>query len=110
MVCRLMELKPDIEVLFEFNGERKSPTYSGFRCPHILREDAWATGQHEYFDIEELPAGGTAKGTIAFINPEYYPKTIWIGKIIPFWDGRIIGHATVKKIFNPDLEAINPSN
>jgi hypothetical protein len=100
-----MKMKPDVEVLFEFTGERKHSTRSGFRCPHSMTDTLQATGCHTYYDTDEVPAGGSALGTIAFLMPECYLQSMWVGKKIAFRDGRIIGYATVRRVLNPILEA-----
>jgi hypothetical protein len=62
-----------------------------------------ATGCHTYCDTDEVPAGGSALGTIAFLMPECYPQSMWVGKKIAFRDGRIVGYATVRRVLNPIL-------
>ena len=50
--------------------------------------------------------GETVLGTITFITPEVYPKTLWIGKEIGIYEGgRMVGTALITKIFNPVLKA-----
>ena len=45
-----------------------------------------------------------AKGTITFLSPEAYPHCLWIGKKINIQEGaRVVGYATITKIFNPLL-------
>ena len=54
--------------------------------------------------MKVVPPNGTAKGTITFLSPEAYPHSLWIGKIINIQEGdRIVGYATIVKIFNPLL-------
>ena len=48
-----------------------------------------------------MPRDGTAKGTITFVSPEAYPHCLWEGKKIPIQEGeRVVGYATVLKVFN----------
>jgi len=96
--------KPDAEVLFQFNGARIYPAADGYRPAHLITENYLTTGLHHYYDVSEVPVGGTAKGTITFITPEAYPHSLWVGKKIPFQEGaRIIGYATILKVMNPLL-------
>ena len=53
---------------------------------------------------DEVPADGTARGTITFITPEAYPASLWVGKILDIQEGgRIVGTAVVEKVLNPVL-------
>jgi len=95
---------PDIEVLFEFNGTRKNPIHSGYRPDHLIYENYLACGMHEYYGQGVVKPDGKAYGTITFLAPEHYPETFWIGKKISFQEGsKIVGYATVERIFNPFL-------
>lgn len=59
--------------------------------------------QH-YYGVDSVPPNGIAKGTITFLSPEAYPHCLWIGKKINIQEGaRIVGNATINKIFNPLL-------
>ena len=99
-----MREEPDVEVLFEFNGERQSPCFDGYRPAHLVTDDYLTTGVHHYYDSDKVSSNGKAKGTITFITPEYYPACLWVGKCINIQEGaRIIGHATITKIFNSIL-------
>ena len=95
----------DIEALFEFTTERKSPFYSGY-CPvHRITPRYLTSGLHQYYGQNEIPLGGIAVGTITFITPEYYPHCLWIGKEILFMEGeRIKGKATVLRVLNSVLQ------
>lgn len=54
--------------------------------------------------MNKVPTNGIAKGTITFLSPEAYPHSLWIGKKIGIQEGtRVVGHATITKIFNPLL-------
>lgn len=98
--------EPDVEALFEFNGVRKYPIFDGYRPAHLITENYLTTGLHHYYDAPEIPADGTARGTITFISPEAYPHCLWVGRKIPFQDGaRIVGYATILKVMNPLLLA-----
>ena len=101
----IFEEEPDVEVLFEFNGTRKTPVSYGYRPAHLVADDYLTTGMHRYYNVNEVSPNGTAKGTITFLSPEAYPHCLWIGKKINIQEGaRIVGYATIIKILNPILE------
>lgn len=95
----------DIEALFEFTGNRKSPAYNGYRPSHMVKENYLTTGVHQYYGTDTVPSDGKATGTVKFITPEFYPHCLYVGKKIPFMDGScVVGYATVLKIYNHILE------
>ncbi|MBP3966538.1 hypothetical protein [Paenibacillus lignilyticus] len=104
-------MSPDIEAKITFlvsdgkgNGRHK-PARSGYRPAHLVRDDYLTTGTHQYYGDVIAQPGETVLGTIAFITPEVYPRTLWIGKIIRIQEGsRIVGHAEVTQIFNEILK------
>ena len=99
-----IDQKPDVEVVFEFNGTRRYPAGDGYRPNHLVTDNYLTTGIHHYYDVQTVPTDGTAKGTITFITPEAYPHCLWVGKRINIQEGsRIVGYATILKIFNPLL-------
>ena len=96
---------PDVEVLFEFNGARKTPAADGYRPAHLVAENYLTTGIHHYYEVDSVLPNGTAKGTIAFLSPEAYPYCLWIGKKVNIQEGeRIVGYATIVDIYNSILE------
>ena len=96
---------PDVEVVFEFNGTRKTPAADGYRPAHLVKDNYLTTGVHHYYDVNQVLPNGIAKGTITFLSPEAYPHCLWIGKKINIQEGaRIVGYATILKIFNPILK------
>ena len=96
---------PDVEVVFEFNGTRMYPAHDGYRPAHLVNETYLTSGVHHYYDMQKVPIDGTAKGTITFITPEAYPSCLWIGKKINIQEGeRVVGYATIVKIFNNILK------
>ncbi|MCM1124250.1 MAG: hypothetical protein NC416_16835 [Eubacterium sp.] len=98
-----MQLKPDIEVMFEFVGNRRDNLYEGYRPAHLICENCLITGVHSYYNIEN-DRNENIKGTITFISSEAYPACLWIGKQIIMYEGKnIVGHATITNIFNPIL-------
>lgn len=99
-----MNRPPDVEVVFEFNGTRKNSVYDGYRPAHLITDNYLTTGIHHYYGVDSVPTNGTAKGTITFLSPEAYPHCLWVGKIINIQEGaRVMGYATITKIFNPLL-------
>ena len=100
----IFDKEPDVEVLFKFNGIKKHPVVNGYRPHHLLTGDILTTGLHHYYDVQMVPPDGTAKGTITFITPEAYPKSLWVGKKINIQEGeRTVGYATILKVLNPIL-------
>ena len=104
-IIPLNERAPDVEAYISLNTNKKHPVISGYRPTHRVRGDYLTTGVHKYYDVESIKPGQTVLGTITFITPEVYPKTLWIGKQIDICEGEIIvGTATITKIFNPILQ------
>lgn len=98
-----MQLKPDVEAIFEFVEPRKGNLYEGYRPAHLICENCLTTGLHSYHNLKD-DINGELKGTITFISPEDYPKCLWIGKKIAMYEGKnMIGYATITNIFNPIL-------
>ena len=98
----------DIEVIFQFNNQRHFPTQNGYRPMHLVLPDCLTTGVHYYYDVPYAIPNEKVRGTITFIQPDAYPKTMYIGKTIPIQEGnRVVGYATVRKILNPILQAEN---
>lgn len=96
-----MDRSPDVEVIFEFNGTRLNPANDGYRPAHLVTDNYLTTGIHHYYGVESVPPNGMAKGTITFITPEAYPHCLWLGKKISIQEGeRVVGYATVTKIYN----------
>ena len=97
--------EPDVEAVFENCRESKNYINNGFCVPHLVKENLQTTGMQRYYDIEKLEYGKTTLGTITFIAPEHHMHCLWVGKKIPFCEGvKIIGYATIQKIFNKQLE------
>lgn len=100
-----MEIKADIEAMFEFEGWRKGKIFKGYRPSHLIKEGYLTTGVHDYYGLDDN-FGEKIIGTITFISPEKYPKCLWRGKKIAMYEGsKLVGYATVTKIFNPILSA-----
>ena len=97
-------ITPDVEAIFEFIGVRKNPVLDGYRPAHMVQSGYLTTGVHHYYDADSVAPDGTAAGTITFLSPEAYPACLWVGKKISIQEGdKIVGYATITKIFNPTL-------
>ena len=95
---------PDVEAIFEFNDERRSPVCDGYRPDHLIKDGYLTTGTHHYFNVKSVPPGGKAMGTITFITPESYPHCLSVGQKLAIQEGnRIVGYAAITKILNPLL-------
>jgi len=100
-----MNTKPDVEVIFEFNDARKGYAANGYRPDHLVKNNYMTTGVHHYYDVDKVYPNEKAKGTITFLSPEAYPSCLWVGKKINIQEGeKIVGYATITKVFNPILE------
>lgn len=98
-------MEPDIEAEFSFlktgDGGRSTPCCSGYRPAHLVKEDYLTTGVHHYYNKESVLPGESIIGTITFITPEAYPHCLWEGKKMNIQEGnKVVGYATVLKIFN----------
>lgn len=103
-----MNRMPDVEAIFEFNGTRINSASDGYRPAHLIVDDYLTTGIHHYYGVDSVLPNGTAKGTITFISPEVYPHCLWVGKRLNIQEGaRIVGYATITKIYNPLLQLEN---
>lgn len=95
-----MQIKPDVEAIFEFVEYRKDNIYEGYRPAHLICNNYLTTGLHSYYNLEHS-TNGKLKGTIKFVSPENYPASLWVGKRIEMYEGKnMVGYATITKIFN----------
>ena len=98
-----MQFEHDVEAIFHFIGNRKNKVYEGYRPVHMIQEGYLTTGVHSYYSIKD--SGDKIKGMITFISPEDYPNCLWVGKKIEMYEGsRLVGYATITKIFNSVLQ------
>ncbi|MBO4869240.1 MAG: hypothetical protein J5585_05970 [Clostridia bacterium] len=94
-------MRPDVEVVFKFNGAKKHPIKNGYRPAHMVKENCLTTGIHDYYDSEYVDPAGCVKGTISFIDPEAYSHSLWVGKTLSIQEGdTVVGEATITRIFN----------
>lgn len=101
----IKEIRPDVEVIFEFNNARKSFVRNGYRPGHLINDDYITTGVHHYYQTDIVQPNENVQGTITFLTPKLYPNCLWIGKRINIQEGnKIVGYATITKIFNSLLQ------
>lgn len=90
-------------MIFHFIDKSKSNIYEGYRPAHMVKKGYLTTGLHSYYNIED--GVDEIKGRIAFISPQDYLDCLWVGKEIEMYEGsKMIGYATITRIFNPVLE------
>lgn len=100
-VNRLPDVEAEVRFLSTAEGGRQKPAISGYRPAHLVRDDYLTTGVHDYLDTGDAKPGDTVRATITFIAPEAYPNSLWIGKVINIQEGsRVVGHATITRIYN----------
>ena len=99
-----VKMKKDVEATFYFYEGVKP--FDGYRPAHLLSDNYFTTGLHHYLTpIRPNGSGLQTYGTIAFLSPELYPKTMRKGMRIEMYEGRKkIGYAVIERILNPILE------
>lgn len=103
----IFDRPPDVEVAFQFNGTKKNLIPNRYRPAHLIKPEYLTTGVHHYYNKDILQPNESATGTITFITPEAYPHSLREGQKIKIQEGsKIVGHATILKIFNPILKQI----
>ena len=106
-ITRLPDVEAQVRFLSTSEGGRHKPAFSGYRPAHLVRDDYLTTGVHDYLDTTEAKPGETVRATITFISPAAYPGSLWIGKVINVQEGgRVVGHATITKIYNELLVGV----
>lgn len=101
--------RADAEAVLTFlttaEGGRRTPAHSGYRPAHLVRPDYWTSGIQKFVDAEIVRPGESVSAVLTFTTPEVYPRSLWIGKVIPFAEGsRVVGHARITKVLNPVLQ------
>ena len=48
-----IQLKPDVEAIFEFVGYRKDNVYEGYRPTHLICDNYFTTGLHSYYNLND---------------------------------------------------------
>lgn len=107
MINRFHDSAADIEVSFFFSSDcRTTPPHDGYRPAHMVLPDLLTSGVHHYYEKDVAPFNESIKGTITFIQPDAYPNSMFVGKVISIHEGsRVVGYATVTKVLNPTLLA-----
>ncbi len=102
---QLFKRKPDVRVIFSFNGARKYAVTDGYRPSHRITQRYLTTGLHRYDTAVPVPPDGTVEGTITFLMPQAYPHSLWKGKVMDIQEGeRVVGQARVIEVYNPLLK------
>ena len=84
--------------------ESKNAFKSGFRPVFEIHSKYMTSGEIQFIDTEWLGFNESAQAYIAFITPEVYPKTLWVGKRIVFREGvKISGEAVILEVLNKEL-------
>ena len=91
----------DRHCLAKITNYRETNIFSGYRPAHLIRDDYLTTGMHEYVDCESIKSGEFAMGYIQFISPEVYPRTLYPGRIVEFFEGRRkTGEIEIFEVYN----------
>lgn len=106
-------VRPDVEVeLFMASTSasgRQGPAFSGYRPSFAVREDYLTSGVIDLLEVEAVAPGQSAKATITFLTPSVYPRTLWVGRILPVHEGaKMVGTAKVVSVFNQILAVDAP--
>lgn len=64
-----MNMTPDVEVIFEFNGTRTNPAADGYRPAHLITDDYLTTGIHHYYQMNAVPP----KEPLRFCHRKHIP-------------------------------------
>lgn len=84
---------------------RDTPTGSGYRPAHLIKDDYFTTGVHTYYDRDILEPGNSCLGEITFITPEAYPESLYNGKIIDVYEAsRMVGKVEIIEVYNDILK------
>ena len=103
----------DAEVLFELKahtleGQIKNVT-AGYRPLYDVCSEFWTSSNHEFLDLSTVHTGQSSRANVWFLSPEHYPHSLWVGRVLNVAEGsRIVGAATVLKVFNPLLLKSQP--
>ncbi len=95
-----MNLKNDFNGVWH-KAEYPRTVLSGMRPAFKIIADCLSSGKIECND----PLNDGDLVSVQLISPEYYPNSLWTGKIIEAFDGqKKMGTITVHEIFNPLLD------
>jgi elongation factor Tu len=102
---RVADIEAEVYFIPTKEGGRSGPAYSGYRPIHRVLPEYLSSGHHEYLTCESVAPGESALANIWFLTPEQYPHSMWVGRKIDIQEGnKVVGFATITKIFNTVLE------
>ena len=85
-------------------GRQKGIGRHIYRPTYLIKPDYLTSTDHFLIDCEWLELGSTCQAYVKFITPEHYPKTLFIGRVIPIQEGsKIVGHSKILEIYNEIL-------
>lgn len=92
----------DVEAIFIFIGRKRNKIVnSGYRPAHLI--NGYLTSGIQMYKKEGCK--NINIGTITFLSPQYYPHTLYMGKIIKFYEGSVqTGYAIIIKVNNKLLQ------
>lgn len=95
----------DVEAIIKNIRPSKNVICSKYRPAFKVKEDYLTSGEIRFMACEKINYGEEAIAEVRFISPEFYPKSLEIGQVIPFQEGNTIhGYATITKINNKTLQ------
>lgn len=93
----------DIKAIFKYAKNCKRKIFPGIRPAVKIKSDYLTTCLLTFTETAEPSESFVVLGT--FITPEFYPNSLWVGKIIEAYEGsRLLGYLTVTEILNPILK------
>lgn len=99
----------DVKAIVINLRETRTPFKSGYRPVFAIHKNYNTTGEIKLIGDDWLPFMISKEAFIRFLSPEVYPKSIWIGKEIKFYEGkRVTGVARITEIINGILIADFP--
>ena len=94
----------EVTLLSTSEGGGKTSICSGYKGQHLIKENYQTSGNIQLIDKNILNPGETATAFVNYLSPDFYPKTLWIGKEMELKEGgRIVGRTIVKEIYNKIL-------
>ena len=101
-------MKFDIKAEIINLRESKAPFKSGYSPAFsISNKEQYLTSGRINFDSPNfsLKYNKNKEAYISFITPEIYPHTLWVGKVLKFYEGtKLTGEAKILEIYNKLLE------
>lgn len=86
----------------------KTPFATGYRPSFQILPNYLTTGEITLIENKILSCGTTSQAYIRFLTPDNYPHSLWVGKIIYFYEGEAVtGSAEIIDIYNNILLSKN---